>query len=113
MSQPRRYGVDTSRRTSDRGRPLRPPRDVITGVSDKSSTPGKPKGTLGDLVKAESMIQLALALPIGCVVGWFLGSWVDHHFGTKVWGVVGILIGAAGGFIKIYTTAAKYMKDPE
>lgn len=82
-------------------------------MSDSNSTPGKPKGTLGDLVKAESMIQLAIALPLGCVVGWFLGSLVDHHFGTKWWGVVGILIGAAGGFIKIYTTAAKYMKDPE
>jgi ATP synthase protein I len=75
--------------------------------------PGKPKGTLGDLVKVESMIQLAIALPIGCVVGWLLGSWADKHFGTHIWGVIGILIGAAGGFIKIYQTAQKYMKDPE
>lgn len=58
------------------------------------------------------MIQLAIALPLGCTVGWFLGSLVDHHFGTKVWGVVGILLGAAGGFIKLYTTARQYMKDP-
>lgn len=82
-------------------------------MSERQSTPGKPKGTLGDLVKAESMIQLALALPLGCVVGWFLGSLVDHHWGTRYWAVVGILLGAVGGFIKIFTTAKQYMKDPD
>lgn len=82
-------------------------------MSERQSTPGKPKGTLGDLVKAESMIQLALALPLGCVVGWFLGSLIDHHFGTKYWAIVGILLGATGGFIKIYTAAKQWMKDPE
>lgn len=82
-------------------------------MADDRTPPGKPKGALGDLVKAESMIQLAIALPIGCVVGWFLGSLADRHFGSKYWGVVGILIGAAGGFIKIFTAARQYMKDPE
>ena len=86
---------------------------MVLAMSDEKSTGGKPKGTLGDLVKAESMIQLAIALPLGCVVGWFLGSLVDHHFGTKFWGIIGILIGAAGGFIKIFTTAKQFMKDPE
>jgi ATP synthase protein I len=82
-------------------------------MSGDGNIPGKPKGTLGDLVKVESMIQLAIALPIGCVVGWALGNWADKHFGTHFWAVVGILIGAAGGFIKIFQTAQKYMKDPE
>jgi ATP synthase protein I len=82
-------------------------------MSGDGNIPGKPKGTLGDLVKVESMIQLAIALPIGCVVGWALGSWADKHFGTHFWAIVGILIGAAGGFIKIFQTAQKYMKDPE
>lgn len=59
------------------------------------------------------MIQLALALPLGCVVGWFLGSLVDRHFGTRYWAVAGILLGAVGGFIKIYTAAKQWMKDPE
>ncbi len=81
-------------------------------MSGDGNIPGKPKGTLGDLVKAETMIQLALALPIGCVVGWLLGGLVDHHFGTKYGAIIGILIGAAGGFIKIFQTAQKFMKDP-
>ena len=37
------------------------------------------KGALGELVKAESMIQLAIALPAGCLIGWLAGSWLDRH----------------------------------
>ena len=81
-------------------------------MSGDGNIPGKPKGVLGDLVKIETMVQLGIAIPIGCLVGWGLGSLVDRHFGTKYGAIIGILIGAAGGFIKIYQTAAKYMKDP-
>ncbi len=81
-------------------------------MSDQQSTPGKPKGTLGDIVKAESMIQLAIALPIGCTVGWLLGSWLDRHFHQGWIGVAGIVLGAIGGFLQIYNTAKKYMQDP-
>ena len=76
-------------------------------------TPGKPKGTLGDLVQVESVVQLAIALPIGCLVGWFFGHWLDGKFHQSWIGIVGILLGAVGGFLQIYNTAGKYMKDPE
>ncbi len=82
-------------------------------MSDERAKSGKPKGALGDLVKAESMIQLAIALPLGCVVGWFLGGLLDKHFGTSFCAVIGIVLGAAGGFIQIFNTAKKYMKDPQ
>jgi ATP synthase protein I len=82
-------------------------------MSDSENTPGKPKGALGSLVQAELMVQLAIGLPIGCLVGWFLGNLVDKHFGTHFWAVVGILLGAAGGFIRIFTAAKKMLKDPE
>ena len=82
-------------------------------MSEPQKMPGKPRGTLGDLVKAESMIQLALALPVGCVVGWLLGSWLDRRLHQGWIGIAGIVLGAIAGFIQIYTTAAKYMKDPE
>jgi F0F1-type ATP synthase assembly protein I len=74
------------------------------------AAPPKPTGVLGDLVKAESMIQLAIALPLGCLVGWLLGSWLDRHFHQEWMGVVGILLGAIGGFIQIFTTASRYLK---
>lgn len=82
-------------------------------MSEGAPQPGRPKGTLGDLVKAESMVQLAIALPAGCVIGWLAGAWADKHFGTTWIGIVGILLGAAAGLIKIVTTAKQYMKDPE
>ncbi|MDE1161754.1 MAG: AtpZ/AtpI family protein [Acidobacteriaceae bacterium] len=72
--------------------------------------PQKKSGALSDLVKAESMIQLALVLPIGCVLGWLLGSALDKHFHTEWIGVVGIVLGAIGGFIQIFRMAQRYMK---
>jgi hypothetical protein len=49
-------------------------------ANDDKAASGGGKGALGDLVKAESMIQLAIALPAGCVIGWLVGSWLDRHF---------------------------------
>ncbi len=70
----------------------------------------KSGGALGELVKAESMIQLAIALPAGCVIGWLIGAWLDAHF-HKTWiGIVGILVGAAGGFVQIFRTASKFLR---
>jgi ATP synthase protein I len=71
---------------------------------------GKPKGALGDLVTAESMIQLAIALPVGCLLGWLVGEALDKHFHTGWIGIAGILLGAAGGFIQIFRTASKFLK---
>lgn len=71
------------------------------------------RGALGDLVKAESMIQFAIALPAGCVIGWLLGSLLDRHFHQGWIGVVGILLGAAAGFIQIFRTASGYLKRDE
>ena len=68
------------------------------------------KGSLKDLVTAESMIQLALALPAGCVIGWLVGAGLDSHFHTTWIGITGILLGALGGFIQIFRTASKYLK---
>ena len=67
-------------------------------------------GGLGDLVKAESMIQLAIALPAGCLIGWLLGHWADQHFHQGWIGILGIILGAVGGFIQIFTTASRFLK---
>jgi F0F1-type ATP synthase assembly protein I len=72
---------------------------------------GKKPGALGELVKAESMVQLAIALPAGCVVGWLLGSWADRHFHQHWIGILGILLGAVAGFIQIFRTASKFLKS--
>jgi ATP synthase protein I len=83
--------------------------DDCTENGDNGSGGGG-KGALGELVKAESMIQLAIALPAGCLIGWLAGSWLDGHFHQGWIGIVGILIGAAGGFVQIFRTASRYIK---
>jgi F0F1-type ATP synthase assembly protein I len=68
------------------------------------------KGALRELVRAESMIQLAIALPAACVIGWLVGAWLDRHFNQHWIGIVGIVLGAVGGFIQIVTMASRYLK---
>lgn len=71
---------------------------------------GKSSG-LKDYVKAEQMVQLALAIPIGCVVGWAIGAWLDRHLHTGWIAIAGIVLGAAGGLWQIVTIAARYLKN--
>jgi ATP synthase protein I len=66
---------------------------------------------LRDYVKAESMVQLALALPAGCLIGYVLGAWLDRHFHQGWIAIVGIILGAVAGFIQIFTTASRYLKN--
>ena len=78
------------------------------GADEKKT--GKKDGALGQLVKAESFIQLAIALPAGCVIGWLGGAALDKHFHQHWMGIVGILLGAVGGFVQMFTMAARYLK---
>jgi len=73
----------------------------------ESSRSPKKSGALGDLVKAESMVQLALAVPAGCFVGLGIGYLLDRHFHTKWIVVAGMFLGAAGGFIQIFQFLAR------
>jgi ATP synthase protein I len=71
----------------------------------------KKKGALGELVKAESMIQLAIALPAGCLIGWLAGAWLDKHFHQGWIAIAGIVLGAVAGFVQIFVTASRYLKN--
>ena len=71
---------------------------------------GKKGGMLGDMVKAESMIQLALVLPAACLIGGLGGAALDKHFHTGWIGVTGILLGAAAGFVHLFRTASQAMR---
>lgn len=86
------------------------------GSSKGGSSKGggfKDGGVLGSLVKAESFLQLAIALPAGCLIGWFAGNALDKHFHQHWMGVVGILLGAVGGFLQMFTMASRYLKRDE
>jgi len=71
----------------------------------------KKSNALGELVKAESMIQLAIALPAGCLIGWLVGGWLDKHFHQGWIGVAGIVLGAVAGFVQIFVTASRFLKN--
>lgn len=68
------------------------------------------RSVLRDYVNAEAMVQLGIALPAGCVIGWLAGSWLDRHFHQHWMEVAGILVGAAGGFVQIIRAASRYLK---
>jgi ATP synthase protein I len=85
-------------------------KDDNGGEKNGAGTPKGGRGTLGDLVKAESMIQVALALPAGCLIGALVGTALDKHFHTGWIVAVGIVLGAVAGFIQIFRTASQYMK---
>ena len=68
-------------------------------------------GVLGDLVKAESMVQLAIALPAGCLIGWLIGAWLDEHFHQGWIAIAGIVLGAVAGFVQIFVTASRFLKN--
>jgi F0F1-type ATP synthase assembly protein I len=72
--------------------------------------PDEKRSFFKDYVKAESMVQLAIAIPAGCLIGWLLGSWLDRHFHQGWIAIAGIVLGAVGGFIQIFLTASRYLK---
>ena len=82
------------------------PDDLNPPRADGNKKPG-----LRDLVTAESMIQLALSIPAGCVIGWAAGAWLDRHYHQDWIAVAGIVLGAVAGFVQIYRTASRFLKD--
>jgi ATP synthase protein I len=72
-------------------------------------TPKPKKSGTSDFIKVESMVQLAIALPAACVIGWLIGAWFDKKFGLSWAGLVGIFVGAIAGFVQIFTTASRIL----
>jgi F0F1-type ATP synthase assembly protein I len=87
-------------------------------MADESKKPDEGGGDGGGsplrgLAKAEGMVQLALAVPAGCFVGLLLGAWLDRHFHQHWMVIAGMLLGAAGGFVQIFTVALRPGKGRE
>jgi ATP synthase protein I len=72
--------------------------------------PDKKNDSLKSVAAAESLAQLAVALPAACLIGWFAGSWLDRHFHQDWIGVAGIVLGAAAGILQIFRTASRYLR---
>jgi F0F1-type ATP synthase assembly protein I len=80
-------------------------------MDEEARNAAKKYSSLKDYVKAEQMVQLALAIPIGCVLGLLVGSWLDRHFHTGWIAIAGTVVGAGGGFLEIVRIAMRYMKN--
>jgi F0F1-type ATP synthase assembly protein I len=76
---------------------------------DPNPSDKKPRA-LTEFATAEAMVQLAIALPAGCLIGGLAGAALDRHFQTGWIAVVGILLGAVAGFVQIFRTASRYMR---
>ncbi len=68
-------------------------------MADDPNQKNKPS----DYVQAESILQLALAIPAGAFVGLGLGYYLDKHFHTGWIAITLLFLGAAGGFIHLFT----------
>jgi len=82
----------------------------MTHDAPNSPKPNEPGGALSGVAKAQSVAALALAIPVGCFAGILLGTWLDRHFHQHWMAVTGLFLGAAAGFIQIFTSLARISK---
>lgn len=60
---------------------------------------------LQGLVRADSMLQIALAIPLSTLIGWGIGVWLDHKLHHSWIPILGLILGAAAGFVQIIRLA--------
>ena len=80
----------------------------------QASAPSRAKskdGALASLVRAESLIQLALLLPAATVIGWAIGLALDHWLKQNWIYIAGLLLGAAAGFVQIFRVVLALSKE--
>jgi len=78
-------------------------------MADEIQNEPKKSSVVRSFGQVEQMVQLAIALPAGCLIGWLAGAWIDKHYGTSWCGVAGIGVGAVAGFVQLFTTAARIL----
>jgi len=64
------------------------------------------KVVLQGLMRADSMVQIALAMPLSTVIGWGLGAWLDNKFHQSWIVIAGIAFGAVAGFVQVIRVAS-------
>jgi F0F1-type ATP synthase assembly protein I len=65
-------------------------------------TARKKSAALQSLVQVESLIQLALVLPVATVVGLLIGVGLDKWLHQHWIYIAGMILGAAAGFVQIF-----------
>ena len=68
-------------------------------------------GAMKSLVQVESLIQLALVLPIATVVGLLIGMGLDKWLHQHWIYIPGMILGAAAGFVQIFRVVFALNKE--
>ena len=56
---------------------------------------------LDALVKAESLMQIAILLPSAAFIGWLLGAWADRAWHTSWLSLAGVVFGGVSGLVYV------------
>lgn len=70
---------------------------------------GRPEPSL--LTRIASLTQIALLLPAATFVGWAIGLGLDHWLGQHWIYAVGLIGGAAAGFVQVFRTVRSLLKE--
>jgi F0F1-type ATP synthase assembly protein I len=60
---------------------------------------------LRELMRAESLMQIAVVLPLSTFIGWGIGDFLDHKLHQSWIAIVGLLLGVAAGFTQVVRIA--------
>ena len=73
--------------------------------------PKKPSRTVGALVHAERLTQIAFILPAAVFVGWIAGAALDKWLHQQWIYLAGLVLGVVAGFIQILRLVSSESKD--
>jgi ATP synthase protein I len=84
---------------------------TAAGGSRPDDTRQGQSGAMKSLVQVESLIQLALVLPIGTVIGLLIGMGLDKWLHQHWIYIPGLMLGAAAGFVQIFRVVFALNKE--
>ena len=80
-------------------------------MAEQGNSSDKKTGAIHSLVQVESLIQLALMLPVATVVGWLIGLGLDKWLHQHWIYIAGLILGAAAGFVEIFRVVLAQAKE--
>ncbi len=63
--------------------------------------------------KASAYMGLAFVIPAAMYACWWIGDWADQKYGTKWFGLVGLLLGFAAGLYELLRQSSRIEKGPK